>query len=317
MVTKTQESGSSSNIRMTTRLRQLLSQGLVEAPGCYDALSARLAELAGFDAIHLTGMGVEMTQLGAPDLGLMTLTELAGHAARITSAINIPVLADIDTGFGGILNVNRTIREMERAGIAGVHMEDQVQPKHCPLLAGRKVVSREEAISRIKAACDARTDRDFVIVARCDADTISFDELVERSNLYLEAGADMVMPIIMTLEGQAFFSLPPDVQMDWLRRLAKGINGPVMGMGSGAPLGYTAKDMAEAGYSFIMYAGTTLSAAANAMATLFSEIKKTGTDTGYLAANPSIYNNPLELMRAVHLDKYTELEQKYMVTNTI
>jgi len=299
------------SIRMTTKLRQLLKQGIVEAPGCFDAFSARLAELAGFDAIHLTGMGVEITQVGAPDLGLMTLTELSVHAARITSAINIPVLADIDTGFGGVLNVGRTIREMERAGIAGVHMEDQVQPKHCPLLAGRKVVSREEAISRIKAACDARTDKDFVIVARCDADTISFDELVERSNLYLEAGADMVMPIIMNVEGKSFFSLPPDEQMDWLRRLAKAINGPVMGMGASAPLGYTAKDMEDAGYSFMMYAGTPLSAAANAMAALFREIKKNGTDSGYLAANPGIYNNPLELMKAVHLDKYTEIEQKF------
>lgn len=314
METAIKSSRHESNARMTTEFRKLLKKGFVEAPSCFDAFSARLAELAGFSALHLTGMGVEITQLGAPDLGLMTLTELASHCARITSAINIPVLADIDTGFGGVLNITRTIREMERAGVAGVHMEDQAQPKHCPLLAGRKVISREEAIDRIKAACDARTDPDFMIVARTDADTISFDELVERSNLYLEAGADMVMPILMIIEGKPFFSLPPDEQMDWLRRLAKAVNGPIMGMGSSAPLGYTANDMAKAGYSFIMYAATALGAAGNAMAEAFSEIKKNGTDANYIATHPGLYNDPLALMRAVHLDKYAEIERRHTTT---
>ena len=303
--------GAGMSARTTTRLRTLLAGEMVVAPGVFDALSARLAQLAGFPAVHMTGLGVEASQLGAPDLGLMTMTEIAQHAARIAAAIDIPVMADIDTGFGGVLNVQRTIREMERAGVAGVHIEDQALPKHCPLLAGRKVVSRGEAIDRVKAALDARSDPDFVIVARSDADTISFEELVERSNLFLAAGADMAMPVLMTVEGRSFFSLTPDEQMDWHRKLVGAIDGPVMGMGAGPPRGYTNRDLAEAGYRFIMYAANAIGAAANAMAAMFEEIRRAGTDAGYEDAHPGPYSDPLTLMRAARLDDYVEAEQRY------
>ena len=145
------------------------------------SLSARIAEVAGFDAIHLTGYGVEATQIGAPDMGVISMAELAAHAGRMTAAISIPILADIDTGFGGANNIVRTICQMERAGVAGVHIEDQTFPKRCPVLEGRSIVSRDTAIGRIKAAVDARRDFDFVIVARTDADVISIDEAIERS----------------------------------------------------------------------------------------------------------------------------------------
>jgi len=298
-------------MRMTTKLRQILKQGMVVAPGCYDPFSARLAQLAGFEAVHLTGLGVEAAQLSAPDLGLLTMTELSAHAARMAAAIDIPIMADIDTGFGGVLNVGRTIREMQRAGVAGVHIEDQALPKHCPLLAGRKVVSRAEALDRLKAALDARTDPDFVIVARTDADTISFDEVVERSNLYLQAGADMVMPIIMIVEGKSYFSLPPDQQMALSRKLIRAIDGPVMGMGAGPPPGYTTADLANAGYAFVMYAATALGVAANAISDLFRQMRETGTDAGYIAAHPGPYHDPMELMRAARLDEYVAIEKRY------
>ncbi|WP_198351145.1 isocitrate lyase/PEP mutase family protein [Flavisphingomonas formosensis] len=281
------------------------------AAGCFDAFSARLAQLAGFRAIHMTGLGVEASQLGAPDLGLMSMTEICGHAARMAEATNIPILADIDTGFGGVLNVGRTIREMERAGIAGVHIEDQALPKHCPLLAGRKVVGRGEAIDRLKAALDARTDPDFVIVARTDADTISFQEVIDRSNLFLEEGADMVMPVIMQVEGQSYFSLPADEQMEWARRMIVAIDGPVMNMGGSPPAGYTTDDLADAGYAFTMYAASALSAAANAMADLFKTIHETGSDRAYWARNGGPYTSPLELMRAARLDAFAAIEERY------
>ncbi|MET8511847.1 isocitrate lyase/PEP mutase family protein [Streptomyces sp. NPDC005077] len=295
---------------MTTSLRELLAAELVVAPGCFDAFSARLAELAGFTAIHLTGLGVEATQLGAPDLGLLSLTELAAHAARVTEAVSIPVLADVDTGFGGVLNVGRTIREMERAGVAGVHIEDQSLPKHCPLLAGRSVVGREEGVERVRAACQARTDPDFVVVARTDADTISIQEVIDRSNLYLEAGADMAMPITMVVDGRPYADLAPGEQMELLRLLAKEIDGPVMGMGDGPPEGYTTADLAEAGLSFMMFAAGALSASANAMAELFAEIRRSGTDAGYRAAHRGQYTDPLEIMRAMHLERYAEQERR-------
>ena len=298
-------------MRMTTRLRALLRDGMVVAPGCFDPLSARLAQLAGFEAIQMTGLGVEAAQLAAPDLGLLTMREIADHAARMAAAIDIPVIADIDAGFGGVLNVQRTIREMERAGVAGVHLEDQTQPKHCPLLAGRSVVSREAALDRLKAALDARTDSDFVIAARTDADTISFAELVDRSNLLLEAGADLAMPILMSVEGGSFFALSPDEQMAWSRKLVGAIDGPVMNMGSGPPPGYTNADMADAGYKILMYSATALGVAANAMAALFRDMRERGTDQLFVAANPGPYHDPLALMRAARLDEFVAAERRY------
>ena len=299
------------SVRSTTRLRALLAGEMVVAPGVFDALSARLAQLAGFPAVHMTGLGVEASQLGAPDLGLMTMTEIAQHAARIAAAIDIPVIADIDTGFGGVLNVQRTIREMERAGVAGIHIEDQSLPKHCPLLAGRAVIPRDQAVDRVKAALDARCDPDFVIVARSDADTVSFDELVERSNLYLAAGADMAMPVLMNVEGRSLFALLPDEQMAWHRKLVAAIDGPVMGMGAGAPRGYTHHDLAAAGYRLMMYSADALGAAANAMAALFDDIKASGSATVYADAHPGPYTDPLTLMRAARLDEFVDAERRY------
>lgn len=298
-------------MRMTTLLRQELANGMVVAAGCFDALSARLAQQAGFRALHMTGLGVEASQLGAPDLGLMSMTEICGHSARMTEATDIPILADIDTGFGGVLNVGRTIREMERAGIAGVHIEDQAVPKHCPLLAGRRVVGRQEAVDRLKGALDARTDPDFVIVARTDADIISFQEVIDRSNLFLEEGADMVMPIIMEVEGQSYFGLSGHGQMDWARRVIDAIDGPVMNMGSGPPPGFTTDDLARAGFAFTMYAASALSAAANAMSELFKTMRETGSDAAYWARNPGPYSSALELMRLARLDQFSAIEARY------
>ena len=297
-----------SPIRMTTKLRELLKEGTIETVGIYDCLSARLAEDAGFSALHLTGMGTEATLCGAPDLGVMTMTELVSHAARITSAVNIPVVADMDTGFGSLINVHRAIREMERAGVAGVHIEDQADPKSCPTLGGRKVLDREAAIDRVKVALDARTDPDFVIVARSDADCISIDEVIERCNLFLDAGADMAMPCYMQVNCENFFTLSPDEQMTVLRRLGKEINGPLLGMGTSAPKGYSYKDMAEAGFAFLMHAGIPVRAVANALAELFAEIKTNGNASAYMAAHPGPYYGGPALANLLGIERYTEIE---------
>lgn len=298
-------------MRNTTKLRELLKRGPVLAASVFDPLSARMAELAGFEALHLTGFGVEATQIGAPDMGIMTMTELSSHASRITDTVDIPVLSDIDTGFGGANNIVRTIRAMERAGVAGVHIEDQAFPKRCPVLEGRVVVSAEQAVGRIKAAVDARKDSDFVIVARTDADVISIDEAIERANLYLEAGADMAMPSFMNVDGRSYFALTPDEQMAMFNRLTRGINGRVMSLGVAPPEGYTAKDMGEAGFAFIMFAGPAVSAVANALADLFKEIRTTGTDSGYFARNPGLYTDSVALMSALKLDQFVEVDKRY------
>jgi len=298
-------------MKMSTQLRQMLRQGMVVAPGCFDAFSARLAEIGGCKAIHMTGLGVEASLLGAPDLGLLSMVEVADHAARMQAAVSIPIMADIDTGFGGVLNVQRTIREFERAGVGGVHIEDQALPKHCPLLAGRKIVDRAEGLDRLKAALDARTDPDFVIVARTDGDVISFDELVERANLYLEAGADMVMPVLMNIEGRSMFSFPPAEQMEWLGKMIAQIAGPVMGMGSGPPKGYVMDDFERLGFSLVPLAAGPLGAAANAMAAYFESLGKTGNDLAYFEACPGEYQDAFNLMRAARLDTFVETERKY------
>ena len=177
----------------TSRLRKLIGGSrCVVAPGVADALAARLVALEGFDAIYMTGFGTSLTRLGAPDVGLLTATEMVDNAARIADASDLPLVADADTGYGNPINTRRTIRDYEKAGVAGVHIEDQVWPKRCGHLAGKRVIPTAEMVAKIKAACDARNDRDFVVIARCDAIAVEgLEAALERGARYREAGADI------------------------------------------------------------------------------------------------------------------------------
>src|SRR5918911_3034873 len=180
--------------RPTTRFRALLARpGCVIAPGVADALAARLVALEGFEAIYMTGFGTSLTRLGAPDVGLLTATEMVDNAARIADASGLPVIADADTGYGNPINTRRTIRDYERSGVAGIHLEDQVWPKRCGHLAGKRVIPTAEMVAKIRSACDARNDSDFVIIARCDAIAVEgLEAALERGERYREAGADML-----------------------------------------------------------------------------------------------------------------------------
>lgn len=298
-------------MRATTKFRSLVERGPSVAPSVFDCLSARLAEKAGFEAVHLAGSGVEAALLGAPDLGLLSMTELAAHAARVAAAVEIPVIVDIDSGFGGVLNIQRTIREMERAGVAGVHLEDQASPKTCPFLDGRKVVGRSEALDRLKAALDARQDPDFVIIARTDADVISDDEVVERCNLFLEAGADMAFPIFLSCAGQSWYALAAEQQAEVIRRIPRQIAGPVMYMGAPPPEGMTLFDVADAGWRLVLNATACFGAAANAMAAVLAEIRETGSDRRHVREHPGPYHDGLEYMRLFHLDRYVATEARF------
>lgn len=182
-------------MRSTTRLRQLLSgPDPLFVPGAYDAISARAIEHLRFPALYLTGYGMEASMLGAPDIGLASAAEVIGHAGRIARNVGVPVISDADTGYGGIVNVYHTVREFERAGIAGIHLEDQTLPKRCGGLPGRSVITMEEMVAKIKAAVSARTDSDFVIMARTDARSVyGVDEAIRRLNAYLAAGADVAL----------------------------------------------------------------------------------------------------------------------------
>jgi methylisocitrate lyase len=301
----------SAKSRAGKRLREHLARGPVIAPSVFDCMSARIAETAGFEALHLAGSAVEISLLGVPDLGLLSLTELSAHAARIARSVSIPVIADIDSGFGGVLNIQRTIREMERAGLAGVHIEDQAMPKSCPFLDGRKVMDRAAALDNLKAALDARADPDFLIIARSDADVISDQEVVDRCNLFLETGADMAFPIFLNAGGKSYYTLTPQQQEEVIRSIPQKIKGPIMYMGAPPPESMTLFDVANAGWSLVLNATACFSAAANAMAGILAEVKKTGSDRQYVRANPGPYYNGLEYMRLFHLDQYVETEKRF------
>src|SRR5690242_16211453 len=176
----------------TARFRDLMRRnGMVVAPGAYDCITARLIERAGFDAVYMTGAGTAAT-LGYPDFGLVTMSEMVGNAARIAAAVELPVIADADTGYGNELNVFRTMREFERAGVAGIHIEDQEFPKKCGHLDNKQVIPREDYIAKIRSAVAARHDKDFLIIARTDSRAVAgLDEAVARANAALAAGADM------------------------------------------------------------------------------------------------------------------------------
>src|SRR6516164_7074914 len=182
-------------MRVTARLRELLAgPDLLVIPGAYDALSARLIAQAGFAAVYMTGFGTSASVLGQPDVGLLTMSEMVSRAAALASACgDLPLIADADTGYGNPINVQRTIHEYERAGVAGLHLEDQVLPKKCGHMEGKQVIPMDEMVQKIRAAVDARQDHDFVIIARTDANAVyGLEDALLRGKAYHEAGADVI-----------------------------------------------------------------------------------------------------------------------------
>ena len=181
-------------MKTTTTLRQLLRQpGIIVAPGAYDCLTAKIIEREGFPVVYMTGAGTAVTRVGKPDLGFASLTEMLANASAIASTIRVPLIADADTGYGGALNVYRTIQEYEKAGVAALHIEDQAFPKRCGHLDGKEVVPLTEMVVKLRAACDARTDEDLVIIARTDALAVTgLDDTLRRCAAYAAAGADVL-----------------------------------------------------------------------------------------------------------------------------
>ncbi|MFQ5625787.1 MAG: oxaloacetate decarboxylase [Methyloligellaceae bacterium] len=200
----------------TKTLRKLIEGGgMIVAPGAYDGMTATLIDTAGFPAVYMTGAGTSAS-LGYPDFGLLTLTEMVRNAARINACVNVPVIADADTGYGNELNVVRTVHEYERAGVAAIHLEDQEFPKKCGHLDGKKVIPLDDYLAKIRAAVDARTDPDFQIIARTDSRAvIDFDEAIRRANAALGAGADI-----------AFVEAPQT--LDEVKAVPELVNGPCL-----------------------------------------------------------------------------------------
>jgi methylisocitrate lyase len=253
---------------MSARLRELLARDeILMAPGAHDALTARIAEVSGFEAVYLTGAGTANTQLGMPDHSMITLTEIVQSATRMARATTLPIVSDADTGYGGVLNVMRTVREFQLAGIAGIHIEDQVMPKRCGHLKGKEIIPIEEMMGKIRAACHARTDPDFLIIARVDARaTLGFDQAVRRGKAYMEAGADMIFP--EALESEEEFR-------DFARQVAAPLLANMTEYGKTPYL--TAARFQDLGYRMVIYPVSAMRVAIKAIYDLFTEIRRTGT----------------------------------------
>jgi 2-methylisocitrate lyase-like PEP mutase family enzyme len=221
-----------------TRLRELLARDeMIVAPGAYDAISALTIRQAGFPAMYMTGSGTAAA-LGFPDLGLVTMTEMVENAARIAGAVDLPLIADADTGYGNELNVTRTVREYEGRGVAAIQLEDQVSPKRCGHLDGKEIVPRHEFVSKIEAAVRARRSPDFVIVARTDARAVSgLDEAIARVNEALEAGADVAfVEAAQTLD--EVVAIPKRVRGPCLLNMVSGGKTPQVGLDEAQAMGY-------------------------------------------------------------------------------
>ncbi|MBI5969336.1 MAG: isocitrate lyase/phosphoenolpyruvate mutase family protein [Deltaproteobacteria bacterium] len=280
-------------------LRDLLkSPEILIAPGAHNAFTARIIEQAGFKAAYMTGSGAAMDLLGLPDLGFLTMTEMVTHARNIVQATNLPVIADADTGFGNALNVSRTVKEYERAGVAGLHIEDQVAPKRCGHFAGKEVISCEEMIGKVKAALDGRRDPSLMIIARTDARAVlGMEEAIERGIAYSQAGADMI-----------FVEAPESVEE--LRLIARSIPAPVMANmseGGKTPL-LSAKELQEMGFCLVIYPRSAAGAAAKAIQELMAVLKRDGTTEKYLDRIISFEGRN----QITGLAFYQELEKKYL-----
>jgi methylisocitrate lyase len=255
-------------MRHTKRFRELVEgPEILVLPGVQDALSARIAAAAGFQAVTCGGYAATAALLGEPDTSQLSLTELADHYARIVEATDLPFFADADTGFGNVTNVRRTMRLMERAGVAGLFIEDQVFPKRCGHMSGKAVVSTEEMVGKLKAALDARQDADLVIVARTDAlATDGLDAAIERANLYREVGADML-----------FVEAPSSIEQ--MLRICAEVQGPCIANnieGGLTPL-LSAAELAGIGYAVAAYPVAITYAVAAAVDRLMQTLAEAGT----------------------------------------
>ncbi|ETF01506.1 carboxyvinyl-carboxyphosphonate phosphorylmutase [Advenella kashmirensis W13003] len=285
---------------MSTR-KQLRS--LVEArrgmivPGAFNALSAKVIADLGFEAIYVTGAGVTNMFFGMPDQGFMGLHEIAEHTARIRDAVDVPLLVDADTGFGNALNVRHTVRVLERAGADCIQLEDQVAPKRCGHFSGKEVISTEEAVSKIKAAVDARRDPDFLIMARTDAAaTLGFEAAIERAEMFAEAGADILFVEAVT-KAEEVKALPQRLAKPQLMNMVIGGRTPI----------FNADQLAELGYGVVLYANAALQGAVAGMQKALTVLR----DEKEVQESSGLVTPFAERQRLVGKPEWDALEKQY------
>jgi 2,3-dimethylmalate lyase len=261
------------------RLRALLDSGeIIVAPGAFDPLAARLVEETGFPAVYMSGFGASAALIGRPDVGLLTMTEMAGNAGRIADCVDIPVIADADTGYGNPLNVIRTVGAFEAAGVAGIHIEDQVSPKKCGHMEGKQVIPAAEMVQKVRAAVEARTQPEFVIIARTDARAVEgLEAAIDRARLYRDAGADVLFVEAVLTDGEAAEVCRALPGVPLLFNWAEGGKTPPIALGR----------LAELGYRIVIFPISTLLAATEAMRRILLEIADAGTPEAALRDLPT------------------------------
>lgn len=288
--------------KTTTFKRLIMDKDILILPGAYDAVAARIIEDAGFKAIALGGYPATASLLGKPDVSLLTLTEMVTYTRNIVEAVDIPVFTDADTGYGGVPNVIRTVREFEKTGVAGLFIEDQLFPKRCGHMEGKEVIPAEDMIAKIKAAVDTREDMDFIIMARTDAlAVLGIEEAIERGNRYRQAGADLI------------FVEAPRTREEMLK-INSQIDAPTMAIqieGGKTPL-LPAKELEQIGYNVVVYPISTLYAASWAVKRLMEELMDHGTTKGSI--DKMIPFN--EFNELVGLSTLREKEQSYYNSET-
>jgi methylisocitrate lyase len=253
-------------------LRELIAKNAVMMPGVPNAAIARQVEQVGFDAVYISGAGMANATAGVPDIGLLTLTEVAQLAGYIAKAVTIPAIVDADTGFGGAENVARTIQVLEAAGLAGCHIEDQEFPKRCGHLAGKKIVDLEEMVGKIKAAVAARRDPDFMIIARTDARAVEdFDRAVNRAGEYLAAGTDAIFPEALQ-SAEEFRDFAKEIDLPLLANMTEFGKSPLISF----------KELSELGYRMVIFPQSAFRVSMKASEEFLRDLKKTGTQSDWL-----------------------------------
>jgi 2-methylisocitrate lyase-like PEP mutase family enzyme len=274
----------------------LKKKEFIIAPGAYDALTARIIEAEGFNAVYMTGYGTSAFHFGLPDRGLLTMTEMVQNARRIVDAINIPLIADADTGYGTVINVARTVKEYEKAGVSAIHIEDQVWPKRCGHMLGKEVIEADEMVGKIKVAVETRKNPDFLIIARTDAlATNGFEHALERANIYTEAGADII-----------FIEAPrTKKQVEKIPQLFN--RKPLLINMSPRTPSFSVEDLKRMGYAIAIFPGICLVATILACREDIKILKETGKPREI----KNILESFSELNEFLGVSYYNELEKKY------
>ncbi len=285
-------------MKLTTKLRELINrEEILVAPGTYDPMMAKIMAHVGFDAIYMTGAGVAHSTLAMPDIGLTTMTEMVERARRIADACELPVIADADTGYGNAINVMRTVKEYERAGVAAIHIEDQEMPKRCGHFAGKTVIPKEEMMGKLKAALDTRQDPDFLIIARTDARTaVGFEEAIERGQAYAEVGADVI-----------FVESPKSEEE--LAKIGQAINRPLLAnmVETGLTPLLPAAELQKLGFNVVIFPGGLARFLTRQAEDFLTTLKEQGTTASFLD-RMNTFQRHNELLE---LEKFNELSKKY------